>query len=217
MSIAPVTIRAVLTGRIAPLRGAEQSAIVKVPQTERCTITRNGLTGDAQADLTVHGGVEKALHHYAYEHYAFWAAKAPNHPRLGTLGAFGENISTVGLTEDTVCVGDRFRLGTALVEVSQPRQPCWKQAHIMEWTTLPKMMVRERKSGWYYRVIEEGAVAAGDMMTRESQPHPEWSVARVFALLIGGEGRTAPEACRALTQLATLNEDWRAIAADLIA
>jgi MOSC domain-containing protein YiiM len=205
-------VDAVLVGQALPLRGAELSAIRKSVVKGSISITRLGLIGDEQADLSVHGGPEKAVHHYAFDHYALWRAKAPEHPKLGAPGAFGENISTLGLTEENVCIGDRFRLGTALVEVSQPRQPCWKQAHVMEWTTLPKMMVRERKSGWYYRVIEEGAVAASDVMTLEARLHPEWTVAQVFALLIGGEGKANREACHALTKLEVLEIGWRNIA-----
>jgi MOSC domain-containing protein YiiM len=213
MTISPVLIGAVLVGRAMPLRGLELSAIRKVATSGPVNVTRLGLAGDEQADLAVHGGPDKAVHHYAFDHYSFWLAKAPGHPRLHVPGAFGENISTQGLTEESVCIGDTFRMGTALVEVSQPRQPCWKQAHVMEWTTLPKMMVRERKSGWYYRVIEDGCVAANDWMTLISRPNPEWTVARVFALLIGGEGRSDRAACRALADLPVLEAGWRQIAA----
>ena len=203
----------VLVGRAVPFRGAELSAIQKSATAGSVRVGWLGLEGDEQADLSVHGGPDKAIHHYAFDHYAMWVEKAPAHPKLGVPGAFGENISTRGLTEETVCIGDRFRLGSALVEVSQPRQPCWKQAHVMEWTTLPKMMVRERKSGWYYRVIEQGVVAANDMMTLEARPHSEWTVARVFALTIGGEGKANQAACRALAALEVLEAGWREIAA----
>ncbi len=216
-TVAPeTTVLAVLVGKALPLRGSELSAIRKSAVAGPVRVTWLGLVGDEQADPRFHGGPDKALHHYAFDHYTLWAERAPNHPKLIAPGAFGENISTLGLTEDTVCIGDRFRLGTALVEVSQPRQPCWKQGHVMEWTTLPKMMVREAKSGWYYRVIEEGIVAAGDAMTREARPHPEWPVARVFGLVMHKSAVRDVEALRAMPELEVLEAEWRAMAAQLI-
>jgi len=216
-SAASVRVDAVLTGTAVALRGAERSAISKMIVDRPVRVTRLGLEGDEQADLSVHGGPDKAVHHYAFDHYALWRSKAPTHPKLSTAGSFGENISTLGLTETTVCIGDRFRLGTALVEVSQPRQPCWKQAHVMEWTTLPKIMVREAKSGWYYRVIEEGVVAAGDIMTLETRPHPAWSVARAFSLVMHNTASPDLEALSAMARLAVLEKEWRLMAAALCA
>src|SRR5690606_2996352 len=123
---------------------------------------RLGHEGDEQADRAVHGGPEKAIHHYARDHYDLWRAEIGDHPLLHRPGAFGENISTTGLSEEDVCIGDRYRLGTALVEVSQGRQPCWKVDHRFGGLAISAAMVRSRRTGWYYRVIEEGAVGAGD-------------------------------------------------------
>ena len=206
-------IDSILIGPAVPLRGLEHSAIAKAPVYGTVNVTFCGLTGDQQADLTVHGGPEKAIHHYPRDHYAMWLEKMPDHPLLAQAGAFGENISTLGMTEETVCIGDRYRIGTAIVEVSQPRQPCWKQGHRMGWTTLPRLMVRERKAGWYYRVIEQGAVAAGDRLELLERVHPEWTVARVFALVIGGEGKADTGACRTLAELNRLNPGWQRMAA----
>jgi len=206
-------IDAVLIGKAAPFRGTERSAIRKAVIHAPVQVTQLGLAGDEQADLTVHGGPDKAIHHYAFEHYALWRASAPAHPKLSMPGAFGENISTIGATEESVCIGDRYRLGSALVEVSQPRQPCWKQAHVMDWPTLPKMMVREAKSGWYYRVMEEGVVAAGDMLELVSRPNPEWPVARVFRLVMHKQTPQDMSALQALMALEVLEIGWREMAA----
>jgi MOSC domain-containing protein YiiM len=140
-----------------------------------------------------------------------------DHPLLNAPGAFGENISTWALTEDQVCIGDRFRLGAALLEVSQGRQPCWKQGHRMAWPALPALMVRERRSGWYYRVIEEGTATEGDMLTLIDRPLPDWSVRRVFGLLIGGEHKGQAAALRELASMAVLFSGWRQRAAELMA
>jgi MOSC domain-containing protein YiiM len=129
---------------------------------------------------------------------------------LNSAGAFGENISTTGLTESDVCIGDRYRLGTALVEVSQGRQHCWKQGHRLSEPRVVATMVRTARCGWYYRVIDEGLVEAGNALTLSSRPHPEWTVERVIGLLIGGAGKREPEAVATLAAMAVLAPNWRA-------
>ncbi len=212
MAALPTQVDYVLVGKAVPLRGDERSAIRKTPVAGLVRLGWLGFEGDEQADHSVHGGPEKAVHHYPFDHYALWRSMMPEHQLLSAPGAFGENISTLGCTEETMCIGDRVRIGTALVEISQPRQPCWKQGHVMTWPKLPRQMVKAGKTGWYYRVIEEGALAAGDGMTLEARPHPEWTVARCFALLLRGEGESDPQACRALASLGVLETGWRAMA-----
>lgn len=209
------TVLALLTGKAVPFARGERSAIAKYPADGPVRIGRLGLDGDEQADPRFHGGPGKAIHHQPFENPIHWRAQRPGHALLDTAGAFGENISTLGLDEDDVCIGDRFRLGTALLEVSQGRQPCWKQGERLGWPELPALMVRERRSGWYYRVIEEGMASAGDTISLVGRPHPEWTVRRVFGLLIAGDHRADPEAVRALAGLALLDESWRARAAAL--
>jgi MOSC domain-containing protein YiiM len=209
-------ILALLAGKAMPLAQGEMSAIGKTALSGRVKIGFLGIAGDEQADLSVHGGPDKALHHYPSDHYVFWGTKAIDHPLLNLPGAFGENLSTWGLLEDAVCIGDRFRCGTALLEVSQGRQPCWKQAARMQWTTLPAMMVRERRSGWYYRVIEEGDAEEGDVLALVDRPLPDWSVRRVFGLLIGGEHNVDPAALPVLADMAVLFDGWRQRALQLM-
>ena len=136
-------------------------------------------------------------------------------PRLAASGAFGENVSTSGWTETDVCLGDRFRLGTALVEIAQGRQPCWKQSHHLSTNAVVKAMVATARTGWYYRVIEEGEVAAGDEILLVERPLAEWPVARVFRLLIGGGHRGEAAALRDLAIVGALAEGWRERAARL--
>ena len=210
-----VRIDSLLCGRAKPFARGEWSAIDKHVVDGPVSIGFLGIIGDEQADQRVHGGPGKALHHYPFDHYAAWLLKAPDHSLLGAAGAFGENISTLGLLEEDVCIGDQFRLGTALIEISQGRQPCWKQGVRMEWTTLPTIMVRERRSGWYYRVIEEGVVEAGDVLTLLHRPLPEWSVKRVFGLLIAGDHKSDPAALPVLAAMELLDDSWRSRARDL--
>ena len=210
------TIDALLTGAIRSFTpDGDTSAIAKAPVDGPRRVTVLGIEGDEQADLAVHGGRDKAIHHYPRDHYAGWRDLLGNHPRLAAAGAFGENISTLGWTENDVCLGDRFRLGTALVEVAQGRQPCWKQAHHLSSKTVLATMVGTGRTGWYYRVIEKGKVAAGDEILLVERPLADWPVARVFRLLIGGGHRGEAAALRDLAIVGSLAEGWRHRAARL--
>ena len=207
----PFLIDALLTGTIDPdfAPGRGDSAIAKRAVTGSRRVSLLGIEGDAQADLTAHGGRDKAIHHYPGDHYAGWASALGPTPLLGAPGAFGENISTTGMTEEAVCLGDRYRMGSALVEVAQGRQPCWKQAHYLGVPKLVALMVVSGRTGWYYRVIEEGAVAAGDALVLEDRPCPQWPVARLFALLIGGKHHGEAAALAELGEHVLLAEEWR--------
>lgn len=211
-------VQALLTGRIDDrfTEKGDNSAIAKAPVEGPRTISWLGIEGDEQADLTVHGGRDKAIHHYPRDHYLRWRLELGANPLLDRAGAFGENISTLGWKEADPCIGDRFRLGTALVEVAQGRQPCWKQGHRLGSPKVVAAMVETGRCGWYYRVIEEGSVAAGDTVSLVSRVHPEWSVARVFGMLIGGGHRGEKAALRELAGLRELAENWRQRAARLV-
>src|SRR5690606_5500797 len=120
-------IQAVLTGRaVAYTRPGSRSAIAKQLRAGRIHVGFDGLDGDEQGDTRFHGGPDKAVHLYAFEHYAQWIDEIGKRPVLGAPGAFGENLSTLGLTEETLCFGDELRVGSALLQISQARQPCWK-------------------------------------------------------------------------------------------
>ncbi len=161
----PTPVLSLQCGTVQTFRKPDEpSAIAKTPVDGPVRVHRLGLAGDEQADLTVHGGPDKAIHHYPHDHYAFWRTQIGDHPLLDQYGAFGENIATHGMTEETVCIGDRYRFGTATVEVSQGRQPCWKLDHRFGGLPVNTRMVKARRAGWYYRVLEEGEAAAGDMI-----------------------------------------------------
>ncbi|CUS45396.1 Uncharacterized protein conserved in bacteria [hydrothermal vent metagenome] len=212
-----VPVFALLTGRARYLARGEASAIAKSPVAGPVKIGFLGLEGDEQADLSVHGGPDKALHHYPHDHYARWGEAREDEPILAAPGAFGENIATLGLTEDQVCIGDRFRLGRALIEISQGRQPCWKQGERLQWPALPALMVKERRSGWYYRVIEEGVAEPGETLAMVARPLPDWTVRRVFGLLIAGDHRKDPGALAELADMELLYAGWRRRAVKLMA
>jgi len=205
-----VDVLAVLLGKVRPFRGEDEpSAIGKLPVAHAVAIGPMGLVGDEQADRVHHGGIDKAIHHYPADHYPFWRGELGNVSLLGGPGAFGENISTMGLDEDSVFLGDRFRLGTALVEVSQARQPCWKLDHRFQARGVVARVVTTRRSGWYYRVLEPGQVQAGDGLILVERPYPEWPLSSLFALLIGGEAKGRRDDLRALEHVPVLAETWK--------
>ncbi|QGW77871.1 MOSC domain-containing protein [Pseudomonas alkylphenolica] len=180
----PMKLEAVLTGKAVPFtRPGSSSAIAKQPRNGELAVTELGLAGDEQGDLRVHGGKEKAIHHYPREHYALWAEELGEHPLLQAPGAFGENLSTYGWTEQSVCLGDRLRVGTAVLEVSQGRMPCWKLNDRFGVKDMSLRVQQSGRTGWYYRVLEEGVLAAGMAFELLERPHPQWSVARLSSVL----------------------------------
>jgi MOSC domain-containing protein YiiM len=191
MSLPTIRLDTLLTGRVQPFtRPGTQSAIDKQPQQGQLKVSTLGLHGDEQGDLRVHGGVEKAIHHYPLEHYARWADELGAHPLLTQPGAFGENFSTTGWSEHDVCLGDRIRVGTALLEVSQGRMPCWKLSDRFAVANLALRVQQSGRTGWYYRVLEEGVVSAGDSLQQVERPFADWSLARLSAVLFDKQVET---------------------------
>ncbi|MGE7154888.1 MOSC domain-containing protein [Methylorubrum rhodesianum] len=210
-----IVIGAVLTGRVAPL-GTAASAIAKTAVRGPVAVGPLGLAGDAQADRRVHGGPEKAVHHYALDHAAAWRADLPGLPDLlERPGAFGENFSTVGLTERDVCVGDLWRAGSALLQVSQARQPCFKLNLRFAVPDMARRVQASGRTGWYYRVIEEGIVSAGDALELVGRPHPDWPMSRLLHHLY--VDRLDAAALREIAGLAFLTPSWRTLAARRLA
>lgn len=210
------TIRTLNCGAARSFRGEEASAIIKVAQTGPVKIGLLGLDGDEQADRIHHGGPDMAVHHYPHDHYAFWRGTLGDHPLLAGEGAFGENVSTSSLLENEAAIGDRYRLGSAVVEISQGRKPCWKISHRFDAPELAADVVKTGRSGWYYRVLEPGRVTAGDRLELLERRHPEWTVERVFGLIVSGAERREAAVLKELSALAPLSADWRRRAAGLI-
>ena len=171
----PVTLLSVHAGRIAPLGpDGVPSAFVKLPVAGPVKVGPAGLEGDAQADLRVHGGPEKAVYAYAATRYAEWTADFPELAAKFVPGGFGENLTIDGVDEDGLCVGDVHGIGSVRLQVCQPRQPCFKLALRFENNRLPKAMVRNGRSGWYYRVLSPGTLRAGDAVQLLERPLPDF-------------------------------------------
>lgn len=206
-----VVIQQLLTGPVAPLGShGVSSGIDKRSVAGRVWLGREGLAGDAQGDRTHHGGPDKAVHHYAFDHYALWRGIIGELDVLARPGAFGENLSTVGLTEVEVAVGDTFRLGTALIQVSQGRQPCWKLNLRFGVPDMALRVQRGGRIGWYYRVLEEGFVEAGDALVLVDRISPEWSVERLWRVLY--VNTLDADELAAMAGLSHLPESWRRLA-----
>ena len=201
------TVEAICTGLAAPFNGAERSAIAKQPTPGPLRIALDGFEVDEQADRKVHGGPEMAVHLYPLDHHDFWTGLLMGHALLDQPGAFGSNLTVRGIDEDQVCIGDRFKLGSALLEISQARQPCWKIEHRFQRKGMVAAIIETGRSGWYFRVLEEGVAEAGDTLERIEQPHADWPVSRVFKTLFGPDAMPADLA--ALARLERLSPRHR--------
>jgi MOSC domain-containing protein YiiM len=185
------------------------TAFFKEPVVGGIWLSELNLQGDEQADLTVHGGPDKAVCVYPLSHYPRWTQEL--RAVAAGPGSFGENFSVDGQDESSVCLGDIYRVGTARVQVSQPRSPCWKLARRWQVPDLPKRVMLTGRSGWYLRVLKPGEVSEGLAITLESRPWPAWSIARVNALSYGSlSAEDNREELRALATCRDLAERWRA-------
>lgn len=166
----PISIDGLYVGQVALLPGdSRSSAIAKTIVAGPCFIGTGGLHGDTQADRRVHGDAGKAVHHYPAENYAHLARAFPDALHLAP-GGLGENISSHGLSEDNVCIGDVFRAGSARLQVSQPRTPCWKIDSRTGCEGVAAYVAAHGLAGWYYRVLDEGECRAGDLLEHLERP-----------------------------------------------
>lgn len=187
--------------------GKAPSAIRKKLKQEPLLVTETGFVEDEQADQAVHGGPEKAIHHYPFEHYASWVDAFGNEPFEYVPGAFGENISSHGFTEKDLCIGDVFALGTARAQISQGRQPCWKLNMHSSNSALASSFQKSGKTGWYYRILQSGKIQAGDEIVLVDRPCPDWNLRAV--ILARFNPRLSHEVAQQLAALPELAEPWR--------
>jgi len=174
------TLLEIRTGHAQRVPG-HVTAYGKAPRTGPVKAHAMGLEGDEVANTRVHGGPEKAVYAYGAGNYPLWAAEHPHHMAKLVPGGFGENLLLNGLSEHLVCIGDRWRIGTALVEPCQPRQPCSTLARWFDDPQMVKAMVANGRAGWYLRVVEDGIMTAGDTATLEHRPESAWTIADVLA------------------------------------
>ena len=183
-----------------------RTAIWKKPVTGRVFARRLNLDGDGQGDLRGHGGEQRALMVYQLESYRYWA----NHLGRSDFvhGIFGENLTVDGLADAEVCIGDRFRIGSAVVEVTQPRDTCYRLGIRLENPQMPALVVAHHRPGFYFRVIQEGELGAGDRIEKLSDGPERVTVAEIDALLYSAEHPL--EALRRAARIPALSPGWQA-------
>jgi MOSC domain-containing protein YiiM len=181
-----------------------QTGIFKSPVAAKLAVRRLNIDGDGQADLTVHGGPDKAIYAYPSEHFGPWSEQLG---RPLTPGMFGENLTTAGLLEDAVHIGDEFRVGTARLVITQPRLPCFKLGLRFDDPGMVKTFLKAGKPGIYFAVLEEGVVEPGDPIERIAEDGSRITVTEMFRLVLDQD--PAPEALRRLLGVPALAAVWR--------
>ena len=181
------------------------TGIFKEPVEGRVAVRRLNLDGDRQADLTVHGGPEKAIYVYPADYYPAWREELPGMDLPWSM--FGENLTVEGLHEDTAHIGDQFRIGSALVMVTQPRLPCYKLGIKFGRDDILKLFLASRRTGFYLSVLQEGEVAAGDpiiLVKRDEHAIPVSEITRLYAF-----DKRDYRALQRIVALEAIPEDWR--------
>lgn len=203
-------------GRPARIEAPEPftSGIYKRPIAGRIHLAAENLAGDGQGDLSVHGGPDKAVCVYAAEHYALWREELAM-PECGPSWC-GENFSVEGQNEAGACIGDTYRVGTAVVQISQPRAPCWKLGRRWNRLDMPRLVIASGRTGWYLRVVEEGDLECGDALTLVERPFPQWTIDAVNAVAYSRTGSVNVDAARELANCQALAKGWRRKFSELV-
>ena len=182
-----------------------QTAIFKEPVTGAVSIRELNLAGDQQADLTVHGGSKKAVYAYPAEHYGYWGKQLSDDSL--PWGAFGENLTTEGLWEDTLCIGDVLRVGSAVLQITQPRMPCYKLEIKFNRDDMIKRFLLSGRSGFYFSVIERGDVAAGSKVEILDRDPDGVTVSDIVRLYLGQT--RDPELLQRARSVGSLPQNWK--------
>lgn len=184
----------------------QQTGIFKRKLLQPAHVSFQGIVGDEHGDFRVHGGPEKAVHHYAAENYAVLAQKFFNRSSALVPGSLGENISAHHFSEINLHIGDVFQAGTALLQVSQPRSPCWKTNHRFNVERM-SIVAEQRLTGWYYRVIQPGIIKAGDSMTLLDRQTDRFSIDQFWQVQLAH--RPLIEDLLELVAIPGLAQDWK--------
>jgi MOSC domain-containing protein YiiM len=182
-----------------------RTSIWKSPRKDRLKVAALNIEGDEQSDLTVHGGAAKAVYCYPSEHYGYWQEELPGFDL--PWGVFGENLTTEGLLETDVYIGDRFRAGSAEFLVTQPRQPCFKLGIRFNREHMIRRFLFSGRPGFYVAVVREGEIGAGDPIAFTARARNSLSVAAIVALRLDDEGKE--DELRRAAALAELSAGWR--------
>ncbi|KVX80892.1 MOSC domain-containing protein [Burkholderia ubonensis] len=202
------TIDSLFAGGTGYLPEGQRSGIFKQRITDSIRVEAFGLSGDEQADARVHGGPEKAIHHYAAENYEQLAQAFPDSASELVQGSLGENISARLLREQNVHIGDIFQVGsTVLLQVSQPRSPCWKINHRFGVDSMSVFVAQTRITGWYYRVINPGTIEPGDAIALVERQTDRFSIDQFWQVQLAY--RPSVDDLDALSVVPGLAPDWK--------
>ena len=182
-----------------------RTSIFKAPVPGQIRVAKLNLEGDQQSDLTVHGGIDKAVYAYPSEHYPFWRREVPGIDL--PWGAFGENFTTEGLLEETLHIGDRLRVGSAEFVVTQPRMPCFKLGIRFNRPDIVKRFLQSGRSGFYFAVLEEGEIASGDAIELLKRDEHGVTVADIVNLYRSDANNQ--DTLRRVSELPSLPNNWR--------
>jgi MOSC domain-containing protein YiiM len=184
-----------------------RTSIFKAPVAGPVRVTKLNLEGDQQSDLSVHGGIDKAVYVYSSAHYAFWRNELPSVDL--SWGAFGENFTTEGALDDKVVrIGDRFRIGSAEFVVTQPRMPCFKLGIRFGRPDMVKRFLHSGRNGFYFAVAKEGEIAAGDSIELVARDENGVTVSDIVELYTADAAKQ--DLLQRVSELAALPENWRA-------
>ncbi|KAH7399900.1 MOSC domain-containing protein [Cadophora sp. MPI-SDFR-AT-0126] len=201
------TVLQLRTSKMKPMRNLSiTTGIYKQPRTSRVFCSFTGLADD-EHDLTFHGGVDKAVHQYYPGHYPNWKSDFPSSASAFEVGGFGENIVSEVMNERNVCIGDVIRIGEVLLQVSLPRQPCFKLNHRFGLKGFTSQTWKKSRTGWYYRVLEEGWMGVGDKIELVERRHAEWTIERVQEYLHRDKGNL--EMLRKLEQIPEFGKECK--------
>jgi MOSC domain-containing protein YiiM len=190
----------------SPMDRAWESGMFKEGTNEKVWLSKTGLIGDEVADKKNHGGPEKAVFTYSAKHYDYWK----NEQDIDTIhvGGFGENLAVENMDETSVCIGDSFQFGEAIIQISQPRRPCWKPARRFRTMDLALRIQNSGRTGWYFRILKEGYVQGGIELTLLERPYPEWTIAKCNEVMY--EKKDDLLLAKELASCEFLAENWKA-------
>lgn len=200
-----VSVNVGLPGEVRSNGGRVRTGIFKHPVPGPIRVQRLNLVGDRQADLSVHGGPNKAVYAYPAEHYIYWRSELPDEDL--PWGMFGENLTTDGLNERDASIGDRFRVGTAELIVTQPRVPCYKLGIRFGRPEMVKRFLNSRRTGFYFAVAQEGEIDTGDPIELVAREPNSLTVADIFQLYAFDTNDR--EMLQRAAELKALPESWR--------
>lgn len=181
------------------------TGIFKKPVKGRIKLMKLNLDGDRQADLTVHGGIDKAIYAYPSEHYQYWQRELPD--MAFSWGMFGENFTTAGLDEDSVNIGDKFQVGTSRLIATQPRMPCYKLGIKFGRTDVIRKFLISRRPGIYFKVLSEGEVGAGDEIKLFSRNKTNVTINDIVRLYV--QDKNDVETMKRAMSIESLPKGWK--------